>query len=255
MKKLLSLIRVELDRIIRDWKLYAGMVGFLIMCFIVKKDHSTSGALDGINVMLITSNTVFLLVIFAALPSSCIFCDDWEEGFYKFIINRSSPGKYIVSKVAVCIICTFLVSFLSFSVFGLTEYMINGSGSDGFYPGAVLYNLVNSNMNILYIFIRAALLSLVICVYSQFGLACSAIFPNKFVSIASPLISAIIINELSDNYRINNVSLHAIMAAGKIFNEGIPAYLSAAGIIIGLSLVADLIFAWSVRRRIQCEIN
>lgn len=252
MKSLIRMVQAEMKKEFGNWKLYAAVIGFYIMSLVVCKDYRGSGALASINILLGLSNTVSLLVIIAAMPSACTFFDDWDNGFYKFIVNRSSVNKYIATKILTCLISTFMVAFVSFSLFGLTLYVIQGVGAESFYPGAGFYSLVHSNYNVLYIFVRAGLFSIVLCVYSSYALAGSAIFPNKFVAIAFPLISGIILQEVSDWLSYEGVSLHAIQEC--VLTSAREMWIGFGMIIVYL-VVAHIIFAWVVKRRIRCEIN
>lgn len=254
MRNLLRLVKTELGKEIRSVSFYAAIIGYIMMCFIISGDYGygKGGAFHVMDVMMGLSNTASLLVILAALPSACTFSDDWENGFYKFIVSRSSVRNYIVSKLLICAISTFIVSFFSFSVFGLIEYAFNGAGVDEFYPGVPFYNLIHSEYNILYIFITSALYSVVVCVYSGYGLVGSAIFPNKFVAIACPLISSIIVREISYMINYGNITLHSIEGTAL---HSAADYWAAFGMISIYGILAAVIFAWVVRRRIHCEIN
>jgi hypothetical protein len=252
MKTVINLIIVEFKKEIQNWKLYAGFLGFCILCFLIKNDYGKSGALQTIDVMLGLSNTASLLVILASLPGSCTFSDDWENGFYKFIINRSSVKKYIISKILVCALSAFVVAFTAFSTFGIIEYAVNGSGADAFYPGAEFYDLIHSDYNILYIFIRSAFFALVISLFSEYGLMGSALFPNKFVAVAFPLISSIILREVSFKFNYGGISLHSIESCCL---TGVSEYITAFITFIIYALIANVVFSYVIRRRVRCEIN
>ena len=188
----------------------------------------------------------------AAFPTACTFSEDWENGYYKFIVSRSSQVQYIITKILVCAISTFCVSFVSFSIFGLTEYALTGPGTDVVNEGLMFYDLVNSRYNILYIFIRSGLLSLVLALFSEYGLMGSAIMPNKFVAIAFPLISSIILREISFRINYGGISIHKIESASmKTPGQYIIAFVT----LVVLALIANVIFSYFVKRRIRCEIN
>ena len=142
--------------------------------------------------------------------------------------------------------------FVSFSIFGLIEYALTGPGTDVVNEGLMFYDLVNSRYNILYIFIRSGLLSLVLALFSEYGLMGSAIIPNKFVAIAFPLISSIILREISFRINYGGISIHKIESASmKTPGQYIIAFVT----LVVLALIANVIFSYFVKRRIRCEIN
>lgn len=209
------------------------------------------GALRAIDNMLDLSNTITLISILAAFPTACTFSEDWENGYYKFIVSRSSQVQYIITKILVCAISTFCVSFVSFSIFGLTEYALTGPGTDVVNEGLMFYDLVNSRYNILYIFIRAGLLSLVLALFSEYGLMGSAISLTSLF-LAFPLISSIILREISFRINYGGISIHKIESASmKTPGQYIIAFVT----LVVLALIANVIFSYFVKRRIRCEIN
>ena len=204
----------------------------------MRSDYGKGGALRAIDNMLALSNTITLISILAGFPTACTFSEDWENGYYKFIVSRSSQVQYIITKILVCAISTFCVSFVSFSIFGLTEYALTGPGTDVVNEGLMFYDLVNSRYNILYIFIRSGLLSLVLALFSEYGLMGSAIMPNKFVAIAFPLISSIILREISFRINYGGISIHKIESASmKTPGQYIIAFVT----LVVLALIANVI--------------
>ena len=252
MKNIVNMFCGELKREFCNWKLYFSVICYILLCFYVKNDYGKGQAFRTIDTMLGLSNTITLIVVLAAFPSACTFSEDWENGYYKFIVSRSSPTQYIITKILVCAISSFSVSFISFSIFGVIEYILVGGGTDLVFPGDMFYNLINSEYNILYLFIRASLLSLVIAVFSEYGLMGSAIIPNKFVAIAFPLISSIILGEVSSKFNYGGVSIYSIQgAAMKTKGEYVIAFIT----LLVLGLIANAIFSYFVKRRIHCEIS
>ena len=252
MRNINNMFCTEIKKELCNWKLYFSIAVYILLCFYVRSDYGKGGALRAIDNMLSLSNTITLISILAAFPTACTFSEDWENGYYKFIVSRSSQVQYIITKILVCAISTFCVSFVSFSIFGLIEYALTGPGTDVVNEGWMFYDLVNSRYNILYIFIRSGLLSLVLALFSEYGLMGSAIMPNKFVAIAFPLISSIILREISFRINYGDISIHKIESASmKTPGQCIIAFVT----LVVLALIANVIFSYFVKRRIRCEIN
>lgn len=247
-----NMFYTEIKKELCNWKLYFSIAVYILLCFYVRGDYGKGGALRIIDSMLALSNTITLISILAAFPTACTFSEDWENGYYKFIVSRSSQVQYIITKILVCAISTFCVSFVSFSIFGLIEYARTGPGTDVVNEGLMFYDLVNSRYNILYLFIRSGLLSLVLAMFSEYGLMGSAIMPNRFVAIAFPLISSIILREISFRINYGGISIHDIESASmKTPGQCIIAFVT----LVVLTLIANVIFSYFVKRRIRCEIN
>ena len=252
-KNIIRIIGVEFKKELSDWKLYVSLIGYVLLCFYISGDYGNpNNALHLIDVMIALSNTASLLVVLAALPSACTFSDDWENGYYKFIVGRSSAGQYITAKILTCAISTFLIAFVGFSIFGVIMYMMVGGSADTFDETFEFYSIAAGEYRIIYIFIRAAVLAVVTVVFAEYGLMGSAIMPNRFTAMAFPLVSTVILIEFSSKFRINNVYLHNIEAL-EFHNQ--YAWPSAIFTIILYLFVANIIFAYFVKRRIRCEIN
>jgi hypothetical protein len=252
MKNVFRIVGVELKKELYNCKLYISLIGYILLCFYISGDYGSSDAFGLIDVMLGLSNTASLLVFIAALPSACTFVDDWENGYYKFIVSRSSSTQYIISKILTCAISTFLVSFIGFSIFGIIEYIMIGGNAYLIDETDIFYSLVTSDYKIYYIFLRALILALLTALFAEYGLMGSAIMPNKFASMTFPLISTVILIEFSSKIRINHVSLHNIQS---VYLPNAYGGITAVVTVILYLLVANIIFTYFVKRRIRCEIN
>ena len=54
-----------------------------------------------------------IYILFAGIPSTLLFCLDWEHQFIRFFVIRSTKRYYVISKILVCFYTAVSVVFLS----------------------------------------------------------------------------------------------------------------------------------------------
>lgn len=126
--------------------------------------------------------------IFAVLPCATIFCDDYNSGYVKSILCRSSKRKYIANCIICCSIsggiAVFLPDLLCSTIFMLTAkpHLPNAYGTSfSLYAGI---EFVWGGRLMILVFLFFSFLFGV--VWANIGLCISAYAPNKFIALAAP---------------------------------------------------------------------
>ena len=99
------------------------------------------------------SNFQRVLVLLASLPMATSFCDDIADKYMDLIILHSSTHTYIVSKIIICFLSSFAVSFIGMMIYSVYCSITNGVGIQLFNikEGTVYYDCVNSSFPFLVI--------------------------------------------------------------------------------------------------------
>lgn len=126
--------------------------------------------------------------IFAVLPSVTIFCDDYNSGYIKSILCRSSKRKYITNCIVCCSIsgglAVLLPDLLCSSIFMLVS---DPHLPDAYGSSFALYSNIEfvwGGRLLILVFLFFSFLFGV--VWANIGLCISAYAPNKFIALAAP---------------------------------------------------------------------
>lgn len=230
-KNLKGMLRQELLRIFASWRIYVCVAGITLICFFVKWDSSMRGAIWGIEQITSLSNISYLMVIVAAFPTICCFCDDWL-GHYTFpAVSRSGKNTYLHAKVLVSYIISFLITFIGIMIYEFAEFLwINPNQEATVFNNQLYYDILQISP-MLFIMVRIILYSTVIALQSLMGLMISSILPNRFVAVMSPVVMFICFMEITDIFP-KSFSINKIMSGGKVLEAG-----SAGNLIFSLCVI------------------
>lgn len=136
-----------------------------------------------------------LILIADCMPFTAAFCTEFKSGLSKPIILRSSQKNYILTHAVLNFLCTFFVSFLgivlcvlALSLFFPLIGSLHNEYSDTF--GRLLNN---ENTAWLFILLKSLFFSASLGAWSVSGAAISALFPDPFIAVCTPLIMSYII--------------------------------------------------------------
>lgn len=118
------MIRGYLFKLARSPLTYAGVFGVLAVCLLNIRGQSSSfeTVVTRINMFLDLDAFRKVTVLFAALPFTANFSDEWKSKITPYCITRRSVKKYAVSNVALCFLTAFLTLFI-----GIMLYMPGAS--------------------------------------------------------------------------------------------------------------------------------
>lgn len=195
-----------------------------------------------------------LYIVFAAIPSTLLFCSDWENQFIRFVVIRSSKRCYIYTKVVACFVTAASVVILSnallFLILG-TQYPVCNSLSDILPNGYLAWP--GNNGVLIYILIK------VLCEAACAGFLCvtamwvSTIVVSSFVALAAPMVVYYMVSttsyffQLPVNLHINSLSKGLV----EINSNPILSLLYTLVVFIIATIVSGCFFANNCVRRIQ----
>lgn len=132
--------------------------------------------------------------ILAVLPAATLFCEDYNSGYIKSILNRVEKKRYI-QEIAICSsvsggFAVFLPSLIT-SIFYIVNGKPNTPENAGINYFTVFDETVYSQLQFVWDGLLMVILLLVLAflfgaVWSNIGLCISAFIPNRYIALAAP---------------------------------------------------------------------
>lgn len=132
--------------------------------------------------------------ILAVLPAATLFCEDYNSGYIKSILNRVEKKRYI-QEIAICSsvsggFAVFLPSLIT-SIFYIVNGKPNTPENAGINYFTVFDETVYSQLQFVWDGLLMVILLLVLAflfgaVWSNIGLCVSAFIPNRYIALAAP---------------------------------------------------------------------
>lgn len=136
-----------------------------------------------------------LILIAACIPFTSAFCTELRSGLSKPIILRSSQKNYILTHAVLNFLCAFSASFLGIVlcvlVLSLFFPLIGSLHND--YSDTLGRLMNNENSAWLFVLLKSLFFSVSLGAWSVSGAAVSALFPDPFIAVCTPLIMSYII--------------------------------------------------------------
>ncbi len=160
-----------------------------------------------------------VVYIFAALPFAGNFADEWTNSVTPHYITRCGLKKYIVSNVAVCFASSAVLVFAGMMLFAwiysffIPVYIDYGDAVDPPY-GVFL----KAGMPFLKIAFEALVFAVSCGSWSVIGMTISAVFPNKYVSICTPVAVNFVMERIASLYP-RMINLRAVALSYPIWNS------------------------------------
>lgn len=254
----MKLIISYLKKIFTSPVIYFCIIAIAMIVYIgmPKENFMVSGVLSAFDIMLDISSYRKLIMIFAGIPFTASFCQEYINGSTNLIAVRTSPKQYILSHIILC----FLIAFITAAIGMTVCVMVLCCNYNFFIPtedfntGAIT-KLYYTGHEYLYFFLKVIHYSLSLAVWSLSGLALSSVFVNPFIAVASPLVFSYILEMITIDSDIFPNLWHLSLSYTGISENA----LIASGYIILVFLVLSLIFAAVFRfialRRLRNEIT
>jgi hypothetical protein len=195
-----------------------------------------------------------LYILFAGIPSSLLFCLDWEHQFIRSIAIRSSKKYYAISKVLTCFITAassvLLSNVLLLSILSIRFPIFNGA-SDVLPNGYLTWS--GSSGVIIYLLVKILCEAACAGFLSVTAMWLSTIVVSSFVALASPLVIYYIISTVSYffflpvNFHIGSLSQGTV----EIYQNPFFSLLYALLVFIIASMASGYFFIENCIRRMQ----
>ena len=195
------MFRAYLFKILRSPLTYAGILGVSLVCLshiLTSPSANYGSVLYRMDFFFGLDQSRKALTFFAALPFVGNFAEEWTSGVSTLCAARCGVRKYIVANAVLCVVVSFVTVFIGmflfswifsfFVTFYEPNYNIDHSGF-GY--------LAANGMPWLYYAIQVATYAFSVAMWCMTGLLLSALLPNKFVAVCTPLITSYVIERFT----------------------------------------------------------
>lgn len=167
------------------YNLSIGPVSLKEMGYIYLDDIYGSHALSGFDLF---------APILAVLPATTLFCEDYNSGYIKSILNRVEKKRYIRETVFCSSIAGGLAIFLP-SLITSIFYIVNGKPNTAENAGINYFTVFDETVYSQLQFVWGGLLMVILllvlafmfgAVWSNVGLCISTFIPNRYIALAAP---------------------------------------------------------------------
>lgn len=195
-----------------------------------------------------------LYILFAAIPSTLLFCSDWEHQFIRFFVIRSSKRNYIVTKILACFVTAASVVLLSnillLSILSI-QFPLFNSISDVLPNGYLSWS--NGSGVLIYLFIKILCEAACAGFLSVTAMWLSTIVVSSFVALAAPMVVFYIINTASYFFRFPaNIHIGSLSKGLIEINQNpILSLLYILLVFILATTASGCLFAKNCVRRMQ----
>lgn len=264
MRTFFHCLHTDLNRAIFSLWFLAAWVLVVVVCIVASFEtivHAKGGAMMAFTQAQYFPISDILLLSISVLPGATLFCGDWDNRNFRPLTFRTGFRIYGISKAVACAIaaiCTELVGKLTFFLIlavrfpALTQSDGKGSILMVASPLQAFEPLFNQHHYLLYFIICELLIALLCAFFAEIALWISAILPNMFVIVASPIIIYYLLNNLL--YRVGMpdwLNPFAVRAGLAVFGGSLQSFLYALAFFIVLCALFGWLFVRKARGRIQ----
>jgi hypothetical protein len=191
--------------------------------------------------------------LFAVLPGSASFCDDYNSGYIKNIAIRVGWKRYAKGRIVSTAVSGGLAIALPMAILFIivllgalpTTGIQNYAEESGFYANSIWENLVYVGGGAYVLFLKTILGFVFGMVWALVGLAISAYIPNKYVTFLAPFVLYQALWVLLRKQWFNPVYLVRGDGSEQI------SFLAILGVQLVWILVCSALFYFGVKRRMD----
>ena len=193
--------------------------------------------------------------IFAVLPATILFCDDYNSGYLKNILSRVKKKKYIKESVICSSISGGLAIFIPTCINIIIHLFIEDKNIlELKHFSNILDDTIFANIQYIWEGLLVAILILILsflfgAIWSNIGLIISAINPNRYVALATPFAIYFAVHIILD--RIGNLIFLSPMNMILPFEKFIPNIYYPFLYEIILLIATYIIFYFLGKRRLN----
>ncbi len=249
-----GILRSNLKRAFLSVWFPASVIAAAAMCCLCAWDYMDRGAnpVYLVDIMLNLGMLKKVLVFFAAVPFVTVYCQDFNSGYIHSLVVRSNARKYAWSDVLVCALSGFSAVFFGILVFFAVLSF--------FYPVQPyetpdVYGSIAWNSPVLYAGILSFVFALYAAMWTVVGLTLSALLPDKYVALGSPLILGYVFEELTAGLPAF-LNLYSLSHNAAVFGQSpLLNFLYTLSIFVLVMAVSGWMFSRVVKRRSQNEMG
>ena len=231
----------------------ASIIATVIMCYVSSREYISDGTNSVYIIDLMINLGMFkkVMVFFAAIPFVTVYCQDYNSGYIKSLIVRSSERNYAWSNVIVCALSGFTAIFAGMvAYFGIVSFFCPPQA----YETAGVYSDVALKSPILYVLLIVGVFSLYATMWTIVGLTLSSVLPDNYVALGSPLIFGYILEEMTLGLP-SYLNLYNLSHSFDVFDKSpLLNCFYTMGVFILIMAISGCVFSHFVKRRSRNEM-
>ncbi len=175
---------------------FASVIAAATTCYVSSREYIDNGVNSVYTVELMLNLGLFkkVIVFFSAIPFVTAFCRDYNSGYFKSLIVRSSERSYAWSNVSVCALSGFSSVFLGCLVYFLILSLFCPARP---YETVGVYSALAWNYPVIYVLLLLGIFSLYAVMWTTVGLMLTSVLPDPYIALGSPLIFGYILEEIT----------------------------------------------------------
>lgn len=256
------MLRGYLYKLIRSPLTYAGILGVFAVCLANTRGmniNEYTTVIQRIDLFLDLDAFRKLTVIFAAVPFTANFADEWKNGVTVSCVSRKGVKSYAFSNVLLCAATAFLALFVGISLYMLTASFfsdfdrpaVNDINIETGYPYC---ELLNNGPRFLYPIIRVFIFSLSGAMWCVMGLMLSALVPNKYVAVCSPVVASYVVERITMQLPVR-LNLYSLSMSVPLVINSTVTFIYTVMMFTVISAACGWVFYRVLRKRVQNEIT
>lgn len=258
-KKYLALCKEEIYRLLINRKIYICLLLYVLLAhsaarmvgsmFGIEKAYEAIGTIASIN------NFNKLLVLVAAVPFALSYYEDIQYGYIHYIVNRSGSTAYVVAKITICTLTSFVISFVGLAIYCTFCMIVKGSGVSVYtiIPNGLFYDIASGSMPYMAVYYRCLLFAMASSCYAVMGMTLLSVMPNRFVAVTGTLFMNTLV-EIVNGYMPDIFNIFRIQIGNLEYGiNSLTVFLCSFAVLTGYIILSGLVFSRCVNRRISYE--
>ena len=248
------MFRAYFYKLLRSPLFYLAFAATLALSFYyyMTRGHDHINILEDLTSFISFQDYRKIFVIFAALPFTSNFADEWNSKTVVNCVTRKKSYNYAVTNIVMCYISAFAAVFLGLAVYVLMRSaempLFDPDNPFGGFAG-VFENGAPMLGLLLMVFVFASSCGM----WAVMGLTASAFFPSKYIAICAPFVFCYVIDKFTNNLP-DIFKLGALSLSGSDMRP-LPFFLWANFVFLAISAICGVIFTVRVKRRIENELS
>lgn len=259
MGQFIRVCRQELLKTIYSWKIYVSFLLYIIFAYLATRTIGGGSRLvngyASISDIASYNNFNKILVIIAAFPYATSYYEDIQYGYINYIVKRSGKEIYVSAKIVMCALSSFIVSFISLSVYCTISSMVSGFGVNtrAIIETSKFYDISAGKTPFMVVYFMCFLFSLCSSLYAVMGMMVSAILPNIFVALTGTLFMNVLMEQINAKMP-RFLNIFYIQGGNAAYGVKAPFIaICSIAVVLGYMILSGLIFSRYARRRISYE--
>lgn len=256
------MFRTYFHKLIRSPLLYVAIIGTAVICMLQTGLVSYSRGKLGqtvvfdIDYMLSIQDFPKIMSIMCSLPFAANFASEWKNHVTTQCVTRCGVKKYTAANIFFCAISSFFAVMAGILLFSLIHsFFVPFCNENDFkYYNVCHGQIIADGHPFLYLLSNIFIFAVGISMTSVMGLMMSAIFPDKYIAVCTPLVFNFFIERLTGNWTPLLRFPQLLSSTFPQLYNPVLSILYTFALFSVMAALCGLMFAHIVKRRVRSEI-